>query len=144
MVALFENSLGKALEKAKNTGNPLILQVWLYGHLPLVIGLAAAGIGVEHVVVSDMTLPLPDNERWLMAGSVAICYLSLAILHRTGVIFACKVRTLHRLGGAAAMGAIALFGAALIPVAAMGAIALVGVIQIGLDIAQTQVGVRQY
>ncbi|MGB3788347.1 MAG: low temperature requirement protein A [Phormidesmis sp.] len=140
----FENSLGKAIEKARNTGNPLILQVWMYGHLPLVIGLAAAGIGVEHVVVSDMTLPLPGNERWLMAGSVALCYLSLSILHRAGVIFACKVRTMHRLGGAAAMLAIAAFGTMLMPVAVMGAIAIVGVVQVGLDIMQTQVSLRQY
>ena len=132
----FENSLGKAIEKARNTGKLLILQVWLYGHLPLVIGLAAAGIGVEHIVTSPGGWALPDNERWLMAGSVALCYVALAVLHRTGVIFACKVRTRHRLGGAAAALAIAAFGHGLLPVVVMGAIAGIGVIQVVLDVGQ--------
>jgi len=136
----FENSLSKALENAKETGKTFILQVWLYGHLPLVIGLAAAGIGVEHAVIGETTSSLPDNERWLMAGSVALCYVSLAILHRTGVIFECKVRTMHRLAAAGAALAIAAFGTALSPMAVMGAIALIGIVQVGLDLFQQQAG----
>ena len=133
----FENVLGRAIENARNARSSLILQIWLYGHLPLVIGLAAAGIGVEHVVISDMAQPLPSNERWLMAGSVALCYGSLAILHRTGVIFACKVRARHRLLGAVALLAIAAFGKELLPVGVMSVIAVIGVAQVGLDIAQS-------
>lgn len=140
----FENSLGKALENARETGRTLFMQVWLYGHLPLVIGLAAAGIGVEHAVTATMGEALPGNERWLMAGSVAICYLSLAVLHRTGVIFACKVRTNHRLAAAGAAMAIAVFGTTMAPVAVMGAIALIGIIQVGLDIFQKQIGLSEY
>ncbi len=132
----FENSLGTALEKVRSTGRILILQVWLYGHLPLVIGLAAAGIGVEHIVVSAPNEPLPGNERWLMAGSVALCYVALAILHRTGVIFACKARTRHRLAAAAAVLAIAAFGSMLLPVFVIGAIAFVGIIEVILDLYQ--------
>ncbi len=132
----FENSLGKALEKARDTGRLLVMQVWLYGHLPLVIGLAATGIGVEHIVVSDQGVPLPGNERWLIAGSVAICYVALAVLHRTGVIFACKARTRHRLAGAAAALAIAIFGTMLSPVAVIGAIAAIGIVEVIFDIYQ--------
>ncbi|MGB7087772.1 MAG: low temperature requirement protein A [Phormidesmis sp.] len=134
----FENSLGKAIEKARNTGRLLILQVWLYGHLPLVIGLAAAGIGVEHVLLSGQTQALPDNERWLIAGSVALCYVALAILHRTGLILSCLSRTRHRLGGAAAALAVAVFGTSLLPVAVVGAIAFIGIVQVLLDISQVR------
>ncbi len=132
----FENSLGKALDKARSTGRLLIVLVWMYGHLPLVIGLAAAGIGVEHIVTSDAMLPLPNGERWLMTGSVALCYGALALLHRSGVIFGCKARTNHRLAGAAAALAIALFGMALTPVMVIGAIALIGILEVILDIYQ--------
>ena len=135
----FENSLGKTVEEARNTGQALILLVWLYGHLPLVIGLAATGIGVEHIVVSPAGQALPDSERWLMAGSVALCYLALAILHRTGVIFPCKVRSRQRLGGAAAALAVAIFGTALLPVSVVGAIALIGIMEVILDIYQDPV-----
>ena len=131
----FENALDGALEKARNTGRILIAQVWLYGHLPLVVGLAAAGIGVEHMVISTQSAALPDNERWLMAGSVGLCYLALAILHRTGVIYACLSRTRHRLFAAAAMLAIAVFGHELLPVMVMSAIALIAILQVILDVS---------
>ena len=131
----FENTLEGALEKARNTGRILIAQVWLYGHLPLVTGLAAAGIGVEHLVVSTQSEALPGNERWLMAGSVGLCYLALAALHKTGVIYACNSRTRHRLFAASAMFAIALFGSGLLPVAVMSAIAAIGIVQVLLDVS---------
>ncbi|MGD1898273.1 MAG: low temperature requirement protein A [Phormidesmis sp.] len=139
----FENALSKALEQARETGKALILQIWLYGHLPLVIGLAAVGIGVEHAVLATPGVALPANDRWLMAGSVTICYLSLALLHRTGVIFACQVRALHRLAAAAAVLAIALFGDTLSPMMVMGAIAFIGIIQVGLDMFQKHIGLGQ-
>jgi len=131
----FENALEGALEKARSTGRILIAQVWLYGHLPLVTGLAAAGIGVEHIVLSDQRFALAGNERWLMAGSVALCYSALAALHKTGVIYACNSRTRHRLFAAAVMLAIAAFGGGLLPVTVMGAIALIGIVQVLLDVS---------
>ncbi len=131
----FENVLEGALKKARDTGRMLITQIWLYGHLPLVTGLAAAGIGVEHVVISEQNLALAGNERWLMAGSVALCYLALAALHKTGVIYACNSRTQHRLFAAAVMMAIAVFGRGLLPVSVMSAIALVGIVQVVLDMS---------
>ena len=129
----FENTLEGALERARDTGRLLIAQIWLYGHLPLVVGLAAAGIGVEHIVVNVQGAALPGNERWLMAGSVGLCYLALAALHKTGVIYQCNSRTKHRLFAAAVILAIAAFGNGLLPVTVISAIALIGIIQVWLD-----------
>jgi low temperature requirement protein LtrA len=57
-------------------------QLWLYLHLPLVIAIAAGGAGVLNTVehASD---PLPDDVRWLLAGSLATAILSVALITRT-------------------------------------------------------------
>ena len=133
----FENVSGSALETARTSGRIQILQLWLYIHLPLVIGLAATGVGVEHVIEqaghgSALTTP----ERWLLCGSVALCYGSLAVLHRMGVIFLCKARTRHRLVGMSVMLVLAIAGSALAPVSIIILVALIGITQVGLDLYQ--------
>ena len=133
----FENVSGSALATARTSGRVQILQLWLYIHLPLVIGLAATGIGVEKGILSaGETTTLPTSARWLLCGSVALCYASLAVLHRMGVIFMCKVRTRHRLVGMAAMLGVALVGSGLSPIGIMSFVALMGTVQVGLDIYQ--------
>lgn len=133
----FENVSGSALETARTSGRIQILQLWLYIHLPLVIGLAATGIGVEKGIVSAGEVAvLATPERWLLCGSVALCYASLSVLHRMGVIFMCKARTRHRLVGMAAMLAVAIVGSGLSAVSVMGFVALIGVVQVGLDLYQ--------
>ena len=133
----FENVSGSALETARTTGRIQILQLWLYTHLPLVIGLAATGVGVEHVIEqAGHGFSLTGPERWLICGSVALCYGALAVLHRMGVIFLCKARTRHRLGGMATMLVLAIAGGALSPVILITLVALMALIQVGLDLYQ--------
>jgi low temperature requirement protein LtrA len=132
----FENVGGSSLRAAGASRRFKVYQIWLYGHLPLVIGLAATGVGVEHVISSQANLALPDADRWLICGSVALCYLALAMLHRTGVIFFCKGRTNHRLAGMAALLVVAIAGTNLLPVAVIGIVAIVCVIEVGLDLYQ--------
>jgi low temperature requirement protein LtrA len=43
----FENVSGSVLETARAPGRLQIVQFWLYVHLPLVIGIAATGVGVD-------------------------------------------------------------------------------------------------
>lgn len=130
----FENVGGSALHSARATGRMKVYQVWLYVHLPLVIGLAATGVGVEHVVASQTNLALPAPERWLICGAVALCFLALAILHRTGVIYFCKARTKHRVGAAVVLVALAIAGTSLLPITVIAIVALVGATQAFLDL----------
>ena len=133
----FDNVSGSALETARTSGRLQILQLWLYIHLPLLIGLAATGVGVEHVVKqAGNGVPLPDPERWLICGSIASRHGALAILHRMGVIFLCKARTRYRLGGMATMLVLAIAGNALSPLSIILLVALVGLVQVGLDLYQ--------
>ena len=132
----FENVSGSALKTAGASGRIQIFQVWLYVHLPLVISLAATGVGVEHVVANQVNQALPDAERWLICGSVALCFLSLAGLHRTGVIQFCRMRTKQRLGAVAALIAVAIAGVNLLPVTVVSLIAIICAIQVILDLYQ--------
>lgn len=132
----FENVSGSALRAAGASRKFQIYQVWLYGHLPLVIGLAAAGVGVEHAIATESNQALSNPDRWLLCGSVALCYFALAILHRTGVIFHCKARTKHRLGAMAALLVVAIAGTNLLPVTVTAIVAIICAAQVGLDLYQ--------
>ncbi len=131
----FDNLGGTPIRTAKSEGRTRKMLLWLYTHLPLVIGIAAAGVGVENVLLSEQTQPLPDKIRYLICGSVALCWLSMAILHRTGVIRYCKMRAKYRLGGAVIVGAIAFFGKSLLPIAVIGLIAIVAAFQVVQDLS---------
>lgn len=132
----FENVGGSALRSAGATGRIRVFQIWLYGHLPLVIGLAATGVGVEHVVSSEPGIALSAAERWLICGAVALCLVALGLLHRTGVILYCKARSKYRVGSAAVLLVLAIAGKGLLPVVVIGLVAVVCAVQVVQDLYQ--------
>lgn len=130
----FENVTGASIRDAAAEGKVATMQVWFYGHLPLVIGIAATGVGVEKVVSSDPTLALPENVRWLLCGSVALCFLSLGILHLTRVIKYCKIRARYRSGAAAVLVLALAAGGGLLPLSLISLVALVCAVQVGIEL----------
>ncbi|NMG09601.1 low temperature requirement protein A [Brasilonema sp. UFV-L1] len=134
----FDNLGGTPIQRARTEGRVTIFNVWLYTHLPLVMGIAAAGVAVELVLLSKPMLPLSDAVRWLLCGSIAFCYLGLGILHRIGVIRYCKSRAKFRIGAAFMILAIALFGKDLLPVAVIGLVAVVSAVQVVQDLSQSR------
>ncbi|MBW4601630.1 MAG: low temperature requirement protein A [Calothrix sp. FI2-JRJ7] len=131
----FDNLGGTPIVAAKSEGRIRKMLLWLYTHFPLVIGIAAAGVGVEEILLSEQTQPLPDKIRYLMCGSIALCWLALAILHRTGIIRYCKMRAKYRLGGTIAAIALLFFGKGLSPVAVIAIIAAIAVFQVVQDLS---------
>ncbi|MEC4811669.1 MAG: low temperature requirement protein A [Scytonema sp. PMC 1069.18] len=134
----FENIGSSALRSANATGRIGVYQIWLYGHLPLVIGLTATGVGVEHIVSSIQSVALPTPERVLLCGAVALCLLALALLHRTGVIRYCKVRSRFRLRSAVILLVLAIVGKGLLPVVVIGLVAIVCAVQVIQDLYQSR------
>ena len=69
------------------------LVFWIYLHLPLVMGIAAVGAMLAHVVglpvaglhggAADTGLPSDTGVRWLLAGGFALSYLCMAGLEYT-------------------------------------------------------------
>lgn len=135
----FENIDGSALQSAETSGHVWAYHIWLYAHLPLVIGLAATGVGVEHVIAHEPGLALPNAERWLLCGSVTLYFLALGVLHHLGRIRRCKTRTRYRLSGAATLLIVAIAGVNLLPVAIIALVSVVCALQVGLDLYQESV-----
>jgi low temperature requirement protein LtrA len=133
----FENIGGSTIRLARNTGHVVAYQAWLYCHLPLMIGIAATGVGVEHIVLSQIGKALPDAQRWLLCGAVALCMLALGILHLTGIIKRCHVRSRYRIGTAAFVIFLAVTGTSFLPVMLIGLVALVCALQIVLELYQS-------
>ena len=54
---------------------------WVYSHFPLMMGLTALGIGVEHAVAEGAGHALAPAVVWLLAGSLACAYTAIAVIH---------------------------------------------------------------
>ncbi|RAM49844.1 MAG: low temperature requirement protein A [Hapalosiphonaceae cyanobacterium JJU2] len=134
----FENIGNSALRSANATGQIGIYQIWLYGHLPLVIGLTATGVGVKHIILSDPNVALATPERVVLCGTVALCLLALALLHRTGVIRYCKIRSRFRLRSAIILLILAIAGKGLLPVVVIGLVAIICAVQVIQDLYQSR------
>jgi len=136
----FDNLGGSAIQAARTCHHIRAYQTWVYMHLPLVIGLAATGVGVEHVVSSDLGVALPSAERWLICAGLSLCLLSLGVIYLTGLSInaklRCKVRAVYRFGAAAVVLILAVAGAGLSPVELIGLVAAVCAVQIILDLRQ--------
>jgi low temperature requirement protein LtrA len=132
----FDNLGGTPIETARVQGKVTVVNIWLYTHLPFVIGIAAMGVGVEQVLIAQTGVALADNLRWLLCGAVALCYVALGIFHRYGVIRYCKIRFQYRLGASVILVAIAFLGKGLSPVAIIALVAMVSVIQVIQDLHQ--------
>jgi low temperature requirement protein LtrA len=119
---------GSAVRRAVREGRVGLYLAWVYLHLPLVIGLAAMGVGVERAVVSPSGAALATAERWLLCGAVALCLLAIGAVHLTIHAVGAEVATrreatYHAVAAAAAL-LLAAVGERLPPVVIMGGLAL--------------------
>lgn len=79
----FDNPNGSVIRALRAAGQVGIYQTWLYMHLPLAIGLTATGVGVKRIVSSEPGVTMSQAERWLVCGAVALCLLTLEVIHWT-------------------------------------------------------------
>jgi low temperature requirement protein LtrA len=54
--------------------------VWVYAHAPLVMGITALGVGIEIAVFTEFGHRLETRDAAVLAGSLAIALLAIAIL----------------------------------------------------------------
>jgi low temperature requirement protein LtrA len=128
--------------RAMGVGRMGIGLTWLYSHLPLAIGIAAAGVGVEHIIISSKTeIALPATQRWLICSAVAICLISLAAIHlitcTLGTTRRRKILAAYRVGSAAFIMVIAIAGGALSSIAVIGLVAVACAVQVVLALIAT-------
>jgi low temperature requirement protein LtrA len=134
----FDHLDGMAIAVAQEAGRFGVYQTWLYGHLPLVISIVAAGVAIEHVLVNLPEGALAATDRWLLCGAVALCWVALAIVHAATSAagsrrcFWSQART--RTVAAIFVVLLAVVGGALPPLALVGVIAAAGVLQVVVDV----------
>lgn len=58
-------------------------QVWSYGHLPLYLGIAVTGVGLEHVIAKATKEPLHASELSILSGSIAAIAVAILLLAAT-------------------------------------------------------------
>ncbi len=134
----FEYTDGEPLKAALDAGKIGIYNLWLYTHLPLVIGLTAAGVGVEHVVASAAGKPLAAEDRWLLCAAVALCWLAIGVIQLIYNTFDPRLnsyrRLLYRSGSAVAALLLAAFGDELAALPLIAGLAAICVVQVVLDV----------
>jgi low temperature requirement protein LtrA len=136
----FDNVGGSAIRAATEKGRKGVYYVWLYIHFPLVVGLAAIGIGIKQVASSNQEIPLPFSDLWLICGSVASCLFAQAILHLVAVEDSeVEPRTrrkwaTYRIISAIVVISLAILGMYLLPVVLMSVLAFICALQIVLDL----------
>jgi low temperature requirement protein LtrA len=57
--------------------------VWTYAHLPLYLGIAVAGVGLERVIETATEAPLPRTEAVILLGAGVTVVLALATIGRS-------------------------------------------------------------
>ena len=72
----FDNAEGKVVRRRVGQLKAWQPTAWIYGHLPLVIGITAMGIGLEFIVAQETG----SDGRWVMGGGIAAAYLAMALL----------------------------------------------------------------
>ena len=55
-------------------------QVWSYGHLPLYLGIAVTGVGLEHVIAKATKEPVHTGEAVILTGAIAAITMALLLL----------------------------------------------------------------
>ncbi|MGH7552873.1 MAG: low temperature requirement protein A [Longimicrobiales bacterium] len=58
-------------------------QVWSYGHLPLYLGIAVTGVGLEQVIAKATKEPLHTGEVVILSGAIAAVTMSTLLLGAT-------------------------------------------------------------
>ncbi|BAY24946.1 low temperature requirement A [Calothrix sp. NIES-2100] len=133
----FDSIDGSPLETMK-AGKITIFITWVYSHLLLAIGLAATGVGVEHVIFTSTKNVLPEKDRWLLCGAVTLCLLVLALINLTTCILEKyrkgRILSTYRLGAAGFVLVLAIAGINLSPIFLTTLVAIACVVTVALDL----------
>jgi low temperature requirement protein LtrA len=81
--AYFDGVEATAHRRVVSMADARRFHVWSYAHLPLYLGIAVTGVGIEHVVERATEAPLPSSEGLILGLAAATVVLALAVIART-------------------------------------------------------------
>jgi len=90
----FEGARGAAVRALSARSHLRRYQLWLYSHLPLLMGITATAVGVKHIIHQAPGDVLPFTEGWLLCLSIAASVLALNAIFLAS--FTQSARHLHR------------------------------------------------
>ncbi|HEY5999486.1 MAG TPA: low temperature requirement protein A [bacterium] len=76
----FEGVGGASIRVVRTFEHVPRYQLWLYAHLPLIMGITATAVGVRHVIGLPPFQPLPAAAGWILSGAVGASCLALAAI----------------------------------------------------------------
>jgi low temperature requirement protein LtrA len=76
----FDGVDATAHRMVRSMSDAVRFHVWTYAHFPLYLGIAVAGVGLEHTIETATEAPLPDGEALILAVSGATVVLALAAI----------------------------------------------------------------
>lgn len=76
----FDNARGSVVRRDASVRRTWRPTVWIYSHFPLAAALAASGVAMELGVADAGHGPMPSQDRWLLVGSLACVFGSLALI----------------------------------------------------------------
>lgn len=77
----FDNVEGIVVRRRDADGRNWRPTTWIYSHLPLAIGVAMVGVGLDHAVIGAAHGSWPASERWALVAGMAVAFGSLALIH---------------------------------------------------------------
>jgi low temperature requirement protein LtrA len=135
----FDTVDGSAVRALRENNRIGIYLSWLYLHFPLLIGIAAMGDGIAHVIRADQNLSISFSELWLICGSVSLCLFSMGFLHL--VTFEANSSRkvglkwlFYRFISAFIVIMIAVLGVKILPITLLLTISIVCIIQVIIDL----------
>jgi low temperature requirement protein LtrA len=79
----FDGVRGAAERTITSRGGARRLLLWSFAHLPLYVGIAVAGVGIEHVIRIAPDGELHAAEVWMLCGAVSVLMASLLTIGAT-------------------------------------------------------------
>jgi low temperature requirement protein LtrA len=79
----FDSAQAVAERHLRTRPDAVRFHVWSYAHLPLYLGIAVAGVGVEHAITTVTQAPLHATEAWIFGIAVVTMMGALTVIGAT-------------------------------------------------------------
>jgi low temperature requirement protein LtrA len=79
----FDSAEAAAERHVRTRQDAIRFHVWSYAHVPLYLGIAVAGVGVEHAITTVTEAPLHATEAWIFGAAVVAMMGALTLIATT-------------------------------------------------------------
>ncbi len=80
----FDGATAAAEQHVRSRGDIIRFQIWSYAHLPLYLGIAVAGAGVERIVHVGTAAELHGIDGVVLGGALALAMLAMTVIGAVG------------------------------------------------------------